>query len=62
MHADNWKAIAQFIQLDDAERSLLDKLQTKLTLNDEELLRLMIVIGRVAPSAARLAAVRLPKP
>jgi hypothetical protein len=64
MQRENWKAIesAQVVQLDDADRMLLDTVQTRLALGDGEFLRLMVLIGKVAAGAGRLAGVRLPKP
>jgi hypothetical protein len=59
---ENWKAIDQVVQLEDADRALLDKVQTRLALSDGEFLQFLDVIGKVAPSAARLRTVRLPKP
>lgn len=63
MQRENWKVIAsnQVIQLDDADRALLDKVQTRLALGDAEFLHLMIFIGKVAAGPGRLAGVRLPK-
>jgi hypothetical protein len=64
MQRENWKAIesAQVVQLDDADRMLLYTVQTRLALGDGEFLRLMVLIGKVATGAGRLAGVRLPKP
>jgi hypothetical protein len=64
MQRENWKAIesSQTVSLEDADRALLDKVQAHLALGDGEFLHFLVVIGKVAPNAARLAAVRLPKP
>jgi hypothetical protein len=58
MQRENWKAIesAQVVQLDDADRMLLDTVQTRLALGDGEFLRLMVLIGKVAAGAGRLEA------
>ena len=63
MQRENWKAIekSQVISLDDADRALLDKVQTRLALSDREFLHFLVLIGKVAPNAARMAAVHLPK-
>jgi hypothetical protein len=62
MDAENWKAIvaAQVVQLDDADRWLLDQVQSKLGLNDRDFRHFLVLIGKIAPSAARLNAVHLP--
>jgi hypothetical protein len=61
MQRDNWKAIQdrEAVQLEDSDRVLLDKIQTCLALNDREFLNFLILIGKVAPSAARLGTVHL---
>ena len=57
MEAENWKAIAgsQAVQLDATDQALLDKVQARLALSDREFLHFMVLIGKVAPGAARLA-------
>ena len=64
MRPENWQAIAnsQTITLEDADRSLLDNVQRRLALSDGEFLHFLILIGKISPNAARLGAVRLPKP
>ena len=61
MQGENWKAIesSQAVVLEDADRALLDKIQTSLALTDGEFLHFLRLIGKVAPSSARLAGVRL---
>jgi hypothetical protein len=61
MQRDNWKAIQdrQAVQLEDSDRVLLDKIQTCLALNDWEFLNFLILIGKIAPSVARLSTVHL---
>jgi hypothetical protein len=59
MEAENWKAVGQAVELEEADRTLLDKVQALLTLSDREFLHLMITIGKVAPSTARLLKVQL---
>lgn len=63
MQRENWKAIegGQAVSLGDSDRALLDKVQSQLALNDREFLDFLILIGKVSPNAARLAAIRLPK-
>jgi len=62
--AENWKAIekSQTIQLEDTDRTLLDKIQNRLALSDRDFLHLLVVIGKVAPTGARLAGVHLALP
>jgi hypothetical protein len=64
MQQENWKAIesSQAVSLEDADRALLDKVQTRLALSDGEFRHFLVLIGKVAPNAARLAAVRFLKP
>ena len=64
MQRENWKAIesSQVVSLEDADRALLDKVQTRLALSDGEFLHFLVLIGKVAPNPARLAAVSLAKP
>lgn len=62
MQRENWEAIRnnQVVSLEDSDRALLDKVQSRLALNDGEFLHFLILIGQVSPCAARLGAVRLP--
>jgi hypothetical protein len=65
MLRENWKAIesAQVVQLDDADRMLLDTVQTRLDLSDTEFRHFLVLIGKVAlAGSGRLAGVHLPKP
>ena len=64
MLPENWKTIerSHAISLQDADRALLDKVQTRLALSDREFQHLLVLIGKVAASTARLASVHLPKP
>ncbi len=63
MQRENWKAIesSQAVSLDDLDRALLDKVQSRLALNDAEFVHFLILVGKVSPCAARLGTVRLPK-
>ena len=62
MQQENWKAIAQVVRLEDADRALLDNVQTRLALSDGEFLHFLGVIGKIVPTATLLRTVRLPKP
>jgi hypothetical protein len=64
MQRENWKAIesSQALSLEDADRALLNKVQTRLALGDWEFLHFLVVVGKVAAGSARLGAVRLAKP
>jgi hypothetical protein len=64
MQKENWQAIekAHAVQLDDTEGRLLDNIQNQLRLNDREFLHFLVLVGKIAPSAARLGSVYLPKP
>jgi len=57
VEAGNWKAVAAMhaVQLSAEDQGLLDKVQVRLALTDQEFLHFMILIGKVAPGAARLA-------
>jgi hypothetical protein len=59
MQKENWIAITPAVYLDDVECALLDKVQKRLSLGDQEFLQFMIVIGKVAPAVAHLRNVRL---
>lgn len=63
MQRENWKAIenSQAVSLEDADRALLDKVQTRLALSDGEFLHFLILVGKVSTSAARLTTVGLLK-
>ena len=63
MQRENWKAIesSQAVSLDDSDRTLLDKVQSHLALNDAEFLHFLILVGKVSRCAALLGAARLPK-
>ena len=63
MQRENWKAVesSQSVSLEDTDRALLDKVQMRLALGDGEFLHFLVLLGKVAPNAARLATVRLPK-
>jgi hypothetical protein len=58
---ENWKAIerSQAVNLDDADRALLDRVQAHLALSDREFQHFMVLIGKVAPGAARLGGARV---
>ncbi len=58
MEAGNWKAVAAMhaVQLSAEDQGLLDKVQARLALSDQEFLHFMVLIGKVAPGGARLAA------
>lgn len=60
MEKENWNPVeaAQIIQLNDGDRRLLDHVQGQLDLNDSDFRHFLVLIGKIAPSAARLNAVR----
>ena len=65
MLRENWKAIesAQVVQLDDADRMLLDTVQTRLDSSDTEFRHFLVLVGKIALAGpGRLAGVHLPKP
>ncbi len=64
MQQENWKAIESkhAVQLDNANRTLLDKVQTRLALSDGDFLHFLVLIGKVAAGPVWLAGVQLPKP
>ncbi len=61
MQKENWTAIAsaEAVQLEDADRILLDRIQERLALNDEEFLQFLIVIGKVSAGSKGLKQMRL---
>ena len=59
MQKENWAAINKAVQLEEADRAVLDKVQARLGLSDEELRQFMLAIGKVSPAAANLRSVRL---
>jgi len=59
MQKENWAAISKAVQLEDADRAVLDKVQVRLALNDEELRQFMLAMGRIAPAVANLRSLRL---
>ena len=63
MEPENWKAIGQAaVQLEAADRAVLDTVQTCFALSDGEFLHFLAVIGKVAAGAVGLRALHLPKP
>jgi hypothetical protein len=61
MQPQHWKDIekaaertSQPVSLNDSDRALLDKVQSRLALNDSEFLQFLALIGRVSPNTARL--------
>ena len=62
MEPQNWKAISGVVQLEVADRIVLDKVQICFGLSDGEFLHFLTVIGKIAASTTRLHALRLPKP
>jgi len=61
MQTEKWKAIGQAVQLGDADRAVLDKIQSHLGLSDTEFLTFLRVVGKVAPTTG-LRTTHLPKP
>jgi hypothetical protein len=63
MDEDNWIAVAkaQAVQLMKDETDLLDKVQQRLAFTDQEFLKFLIVLGKVAAPgvAPRLASIGL---
>jgi len=63
LREENWKAItkAQAVQLTKDDHELLDRVQQRLSFNDQEFSNFLILIGKISAAgvAARLGAVRL---